>query len=92
MLAARLYGPRDLRIDRVPRPGSPGPGQALLRITAVGVCGSDLHSYLDGRIGENVITTPLIKSLTVNHIYRVEIGFRCGSQKFVAWFELEAEY
>jgi L-iditol 2-dehydrogenase len=26
----------------------------------VGICGSDLHSYLDGRIGDNVVTTPLI--------------------------------
>jgi L-iditol 2-dehydrogenase len=32
----------------------------LLRVTCVGVCGSDLHSYLDGRIGDNVVTTPLI--------------------------------
>lgn len=40
----------------------------------------------------DVITTPLIKDLTVDHIYRVELGFRCGAQKFVAWFELEAEY
>ncbi|HMN27256.1 MAG TPA: alcohol dehydrogenase catalytic domain-containing protein [Caldilineaceae bacterium] len=60
MTAVRLYGPRDLRVDQVPRPPSPGPGEALLRVTCVGVCGSDLHSYLDGRIGDNVVTTPLI--------------------------------
>ncbi len=33
---------------------------ALLRITAVGICGSDLHTYIDGRIGDAVVTTPLI--------------------------------
>ncbi|MBW7881086.1 MAG: alcohol dehydrogenase catalytic domain-containing protein [Caldilineaceae bacterium] len=60
MLAARLHGPRDLRIDRVPRPPAPGPGQALLRVTAVGVCGSDLHTYQDARIGDTVVKTPLI--------------------------------
>lgn len=60
MTAVRLYGPRDLRVDQVPRPGLPGPGQALLRVTAVGICGSDLHSYLDGRIGDTVIQQPLI--------------------------------
>src|SRR5262249_15955802 len=60
MTAVRLYGPRDLRVERVDRPGAPGPGLALLRVTAVGICGSDLHSYLDGRIGDNVVTTPLI--------------------------------
>jgi L-iditol 2-dehydrogenase len=60
MTAVRLYGPRDLRVDQVPRPGPPGPGQALLRVTAVGICGSDLHSYLDGRIGDTQIERPLI--------------------------------
>ena len=43
-------------------------------------------------VAGDVITTPLIKSLTVAHVYRVELAFRCGAQKFVAWFELEAEY
>ena len=28
MLAARLYGPEDLRIDQVPYPGQPQAGQA----------------------------------------------------------------
>lgn len=60
MLAVRLHGPRDLRVERVRRPDPPGPGQALLRITAVGVCGSDLHTYQDARIGDTVVETPLI--------------------------------
>lgn len=60
MTAARLYGARDLRVESIPTPALPGPGQALLRITAVGVCGSDLHNYLDGRIGNTVIERPLI--------------------------------
>lgn len=59
MTAARLYGPKDLRIDCVPHPGAPGPGQVLLRVTAVGICGSDLHSYQDARIGDTVVTEPL---------------------------------
>ena len=60
MVAVRLYGPRDLRVERVPRPAPPGPGMALLRITAVGVCGSDIHTYQDARIGDTVVETPLI--------------------------------
>lgn len=60
MRAARLYGPRDLRVDEVPVPGPPGPGEALLRITSVGVCGSDLHSYLDARIGDTVVEEPMV--------------------------------
>lgn len=60
MTAVRLHGPRDLRVERVPRPSAPGPGVALLRVTATGICGSDLHTYVDGRIGEWVVQTPLI--------------------------------
>jgi len=60
MLAARLHGPRDLRVERVPRPGPPGPSQALLRVRTTGICGSDLHSYLDARIGDTPVEQPLI--------------------------------
>lgn len=60
MIAVRLHGPRDLRVERAPHPGTPGPGMALLRITAVGVCGSDIHTYQDARIGDTVVETPLI--------------------------------
>jgi L-iditol 2-dehydrogenase len=60
MLAARLHGPADLRVEQIPHPGPPGPGQALLRVTAVGVCGSDLHTYQDARIGDTALQAPLI--------------------------------
>ena len=60
MMAALLYGPRDMRVEQIPRPAPPGPGMALLRVTAVGVCGSDLHTYMDGRIGEWVVAAPLV--------------------------------
>lgn len=60
MLAARLHGPSDLRVERIPHPGPPGRGQALLRVRCTGICGSDLHSYLDARIGDTPIGGPLI--------------------------------
>lgn len=60
MTAVRLHGPADLQVEQVAHPGPPGPGQALLRVTAVGICGSDLHSYKDARIGSSVIQSPLI--------------------------------
>ena len=60
MLAARLHGPRDLRVERVPHPGPPGPREVLLRVRCTGICGSDLHSYADARIGDTPITDPLI--------------------------------
>ncbi len=60
MTAARLYGPKDMRIDQVPHPGPPGPNEVLLRVTATGICGSDLHSYQDGRIGDTQVEAPLV--------------------------------
>lgn len=60
MLAARLHGPEDLRVERVPRPGPPGRGQVLLRVRVTGVCGSDLHLYQDARIGDTTIRSSLI--------------------------------
>jgi L-iditol 2-dehydrogenase len=60
MRAARLHGPADLRVENMPHPGPPGPGQVLLRVSVTGICGSDLHSYEDARIGDTAIQGPLI--------------------------------
>lgn len=60
MLAARLYGPQDIRVEEVPCPGEPPPGHALIRVTTVGVCGSDLHTYRQARIGDTTLKSPLI--------------------------------
>jgi L-iditol 2-dehydrogenase len=60
MLAARLHGPEDLRVEHVATPGLPGRGEVLLRVKVTGICGSDLHSYHDGRIGDTPLKGPLI--------------------------------
>lgn len=60
MLAARLHGPADLRVEEVPPPGPPGPGRVLLRVKTTGICGSDLHSYADARIGDTPVKAPLV--------------------------------
>ncbi len=59
MLALRLHPDRRLRLhdEAVPEPG---PGQALLRVTAVGLCGSDRHWMVDGGIGDAVLGSPLV--------------------------------
>jgi L-iditol 2-dehydrogenase len=59
MRAARLHGIRDIRLEDLPRP-APGPGEVLLKVACVGVCGSDVHYYLEGRIGHQVVTAPII--------------------------------
>jgi alcohol dehydrogenase len=42
MQANVFHGVDDIRIEEVPRP-SPGPGEALLRVTLTTICGTDLH-------------------------------------------------
>lgn len=42
MKAVVFHGVGDLRIDEVPRP-RPGPGQAVIRVTATTICGTDVH-------------------------------------------------
>jgi L-iditol 2-dehydrogenase len=59
MIAAVLYAPRDLRIEHRPVP-TPSQGEVLVRILSVGVCGSDVHYYEHGRIGDFVVRKPLV--------------------------------
>lgn len=44
MRAARLHAPRVVRVDEVPPP-APQPGDVLVRVDRVGVCGSDVHLF-----------------------------------------------
>ena len=56
---ARLHGIRDIRLldEAAPRPG---PGESLLRVEAVGICGSDLHWWAEGGIGDAGLASPLV--------------------------------
>lgn len=51
MRVARVIAPGEIRLEEAPTP-EPGPGEALVRIKAVGICGSDLQYYAQGRIGD----------------------------------------
>lgn len=44
MQAVVCHGPEDYRFEEVPIP-VPGPGEALIRVEAVGICASDLKCY-----------------------------------------------
>src|SRR5262245_65289195 len=57
--AAVLYAPLDLRVEQRPIP-DPGPHEVVVEIRSVGVCGSDVHWYEDGRIGDRVVERPLV--------------------------------
>jgi len=47
MKAAVFKGVEDLRVEDVPEP-EPGPDDVVVAVKAVGVCGSDLHTFLHG--------------------------------------------
>ncbi len=59
MRVARLHGARDLRLADEPDP-EPGAGEALVRVEAVGICGSDLHWWSEGTVGETALTDPMV--------------------------------
>lgn len=59
MREARLHGVSDLRIATVPPP-APAAGESVVRVTAVGLCGSDLHWFGEGGIGDARLDGPLV--------------------------------
>lgn len=50
MKAAIWYGQKDVRIEEVPHPGHPASHDVLLEVIYCGICGTDLHEYLEGPI------------------------------------------
>jgi threonine dehydrogenase-like Zn-dependent dehydrogenase len=45
MQALTFYGPRDVRVEDVPKPAIEEPTDVLLRIDRAAICGTDLHPY-----------------------------------------------
>jgi L-iditol 2-dehydrogenase len=58
MLVARIHGANDIRMHDEPMP-TPKAGELLVKVTSVGVCGSDVHWYHEGRIGQDCIKKPI---------------------------------
>jgi L-iditol 2-dehydrogenase len=75
--ALRLHGPGALRLHDEPVP-EPADGELLVRVTAVGLCGSDRHWLVEGSIGDAVLTRPLV--LGHEFVGTVEAGPRAGER------------
>ena len=56
---ARIHGRGDIRVATEPA-APPGTGEVLLRVIAVGLCGSDLHWYEEASIGDARLSRPLV--------------------------------
>ncbi len=59
MKVARLTGPGRIEVGEEALPVA-GDGETLIRVRAVGLCGSDLHWHAEGGIGDAVLTRPLV--------------------------------
>jgi len=59
------HGPRIMKLEESNEP-KPGPGEALIRVQAVGICGSEIEGYL----GYNSLRVP---PLIMGHEFSGEI-------------------
>jgi len=93
MKAAILYKPMDMRIEEIDIPQI-GSNEVLVKMKRVGICGSDVHFYLHGRIASYIVKSPLIlghecsgeivevgqevSNLKIGQRVVIEPGFVCG--------------
>ncbi len=93
MRVSVLYGAGSLGIEERPDP-RPGPHEVVVRVAAVGVCGSDVHYYEHGRIGSHVVESPLVLgheasgvvTETGSEVTRLEVGQRVSLEPGVPDF------
>lgn len=59
--AAVMESAGNVKVKQIPMPEGPlNPKDVLVKIKAVGICGSDIHFYEDGKIGDMVLDMPAI--------------------------------
>ncbi len=60
MRSIQLVARRTMEERPMPDPPDPGPGEVLVKLKAVGICGSDMHWYLEGGIGSTSANYPQV--------------------------------
>jgi len=60
MLAVKLTGLEEMEIVDIDKPSKITPDEVLLKVKYVGVCGSDVHYYNEGKIGSQVVEYPFM--------------------------------
>ena len=58
-LPVTLYKTNDLRVELKPIP-EPKDDEVLLKMDSVGICGSDVHYWMKGAIGDFILKSPMI--------------------------------
>ncbi len=98
MQALQLVAPREIELRKLPDPPDPGPGEVVVRLRACGICGSDMHYYLEDccagtpakypsvlghePAGEIAAVGPGVESLAVGDRVAVEPAVCCGHCEF----------
>ncbi|MEV0383182.1 alcohol dehydrogenase catalytic domain-containing protein [Nonomuraea sp. NPDC050643] len=54
-----VAGPGEMRVETRPL-AEPRPYEAVVRVVYGGICGSDLHYWREGRVGESVLRAPMV--------------------------------
>jgi L-iditol 2-dehydrogenase len=60
MKAALLTGIKKIEVREIPEPELTKDTDVLVRVGAVGVCGSDIHYYSEGGIGDQIVRYPFV--------------------------------
>ena len=63
MKAMMLTGISEMEMKNIPEPSLVNPGDVKIKMSVVGICGSDIHYYSRGQIGSQVVRYPF----TVGH-------------------------
>jgi len=58
-ISAVLRSKGDLRLEERPIP-EPGPGEVQIAVHSVGICGSDVHYWMEGCIGDFIVKAPMV--------------------------------
>ncbi len=98
MRSAPLVAPKRLELIEAPLPDGPRPGELLVKVRAVGLCGSDLHWWAEGRIhsgqarypqvlghepvGEVVEVGPGVTHFKPGDLVGMEPSLTCGHCEF----------
>ena len=75
MLAVQLSGIEQMSLAEIDKPELQSEDEVLIKLKAIGVCGSDVHYYTEGRIGSQIVTYPFLVGHECSGVIE-----KCGSK------------
>src|SRR4051812_10425178 len=86
-----LQKPGELSHSQTPEPGTPGPGEAVVRVHRVGVCGTDYHAFAGKQpyfsypriLGHELGVEVLGIDESLGNPQHVRVGDRCSVEPYV---------